>query len=315
MADEAGGTGMNSRDRNDDMTWPLETGRPGDMGEAAEDTEQLDAIEEIEIDLLLEAIYRVRGYDFRSYLRSSLRRRIRNRINQDKLPTVSALQEKLLHEEGCMNKLLEDFSIKVTEMFRDPSFFLAFRENVAPELRKLDELRIWHAGCATGEEVYSMAILLQEEGLLERTTLYATDMSAEAIAQAKEGRFPLKRMQAYTRNYLQAGGTREFSAYYTTDHTHAYFHPEIKRHMMFAQHNLATDESFNEFHVILCRNVLIYFDAGLQARVHGVLSDSLPAGGFLVLGSKESFLSPQKSDFLDYLQEDRIFRKSGWVAK
>ncbi|WP_371825344.1 CheR family methyltransferase [Paenibacillus soyae] len=293
------------------MTWPLEASLSSDSLEFSDEAEQLDATEELEIDLLLEAIYRVRGYDFRKYLRSSLRRRIRNRMTLEKLPTVSALQEKLLHEEGYMEKLLEDFSIKVTEMFRDPPFFLAFRENVVPELRKLKELRIWHAGCATGEEVYSMAILLQEEGLLERTTLYATDMSAEAIALAKEGRFPLKRMQAYTRNYLQAGGTQEFSAYYSTDHTHAYFHPVMKRHMMFAQHNLATDGSFNEFHVILCRNVLIYFDAKLQARVHGVLSDSLSHGGFLALGSKESFLSPQKSDFADYLPEDRIFRKSG----
>lgn len=305
---------MISGDWNDDIIMPHAGGKSGQPGEFGENSEQPDAIEELEIELLLEAIYRVRGFDFRKYLRSSLRRRIRNRMNQDKLPTVSALQEKLLHEEGYMEKLLEDFSIKVTEMFRDPTFFLAFRETVAPELRKLDELRIWHAGCATGEEVYSMAILLQEEGLLERTTLYATDMSAEAISQAKEGRFPLKRMQAYTRNYLQAGGTREFSAFYTTDHSHAYFHPAMKRHMMFAQHNLATDGSFNEFHVILCRNVLIYFDAALQARVHGVLSDSLSPGGFLALGSKESFLPPQKSDFLDYLPEDRIFRKSGSVG-
>lgn len=271
--------------------------------------EKSSEIEELEIDLLLEAIYRVRGYDFRNYLRSSLHRRIWNRLNQDKLPTISALLGKILHEEGYMDKLLEDFSIKVTEMFRDPSFFLNFRETVLPHLRNNAEIRIWHAGCATGEEVYSMAILLQEEGLLDRSILYATDISQTAVAQAKEGRFPLKRMQSYTRNYLQAGGIHEFSAYYRTDQTHAYFHSDIKRHMMFAQHNLATDSSFNEFHVILCRNVMIYFNPELQNQVHGVLLESLSPGGFLVLGGKESFLSSHKSRFIDHSPEDRIFRK------
>ncbi|MEK3883397.1 protein-glutamate O-methyltransferase CheR [Paenibacillus sp. PL2-23] len=305
---------MSHSDWNEDQALPAFS-NISENGEWLDEPEQTNAIEELEIDLLLEAIYRVRGYDFRKYLRSSLRRRIRNRMGQDKLRTISALQEKLLHEEGYIEKLLEDFSIKVTEMFRDPTFFLAFRENVVPELRKLKELRIWHAGCATGEEVYSMAILLQEEGLLERATLYATDMSPEAIAQAKEGKFPLKRMQSYTRNYLQAGGTQEFSAYYTTDHSHAYFHADMKRHMMFAQHNLATDGSFNEFHVILCRNVLIYFDTNLQARVHSVLCDSLSSDGFLALGSKESLLSPLKANFREYMPEERIFRKAKPVER
>ncbi|MFD0589088.1 CheR family methyltransferase [Paenibacillus sp. GCM10027627] len=287
--------------------WITNDGSP--LTDPIDGTERLGETEELEIDLLLEAIFRVRGYDFRNYLRSSLRRRIRNRIVQDKLPTITALLEKVLHEEGYMDRLLEDFSIKVTEMFRDPDFFLAFREKVVPELRKHSEIRIWHAGCATGEEVYSMAILLQEVDLLDRSILYATDMSQEAIEQAKEGRFPLKRMQAYTRNYLQAGGTREFSAYYSTDHTHAYFHPDMKLRMMFAQHNLATDGSFNEFHVILCRNVLIYFSAELQSRVHGILLDSLPQGGILALGSKESLLSDHKARLEDYCAEERIFRK------
>ncbi|WP_238188473.1 protein-glutamate O-methyltransferase CheR [Paenibacillus sp. L3-i20] len=261
------------------------------------------------MDLLLEAIFRIRGYDFRNYLRSSLRRRIRNRMNLDRLPTVTAMLEKTLYEDGYLEKLLEDFSIKVTEMFRDPNFFLAFRKKVVPILREYPSLRIWHAGCATGEEVYSMAILLQEEGLLERTSIYATDMSKEAIVQAKEGKFPLKRMQAYTKNYLQAGGIQEFSAYYSTDHTHAYVLPFMKKHMTFAQHNLATDGSFNEFHVILCRNVLIYFNPTLQTRVHGVLADSLAQDGFLALGNKESFLSVHKARFDEYWQEERIFRK------
>ncbi|REK71358.1 protein-glutamate O-methyltransferase CheR [Paenibacillus paeoniae] len=274
-----------------------------------EELTEYGEVEELELDLLLEAIFRLRGFDFRHYLRSSLRRRVRHRMSLEKLPTISALLGKVLHEDGVLEKLLEDFSIKVTEMFRDPEFFLAFRQKVVPQLQGLDELRIWHAGCATGEEVYSMAILLQEEGLLERSIIYATDMSKAAIAQAKQGEFPLKRMQTYTRNYLQAGGTREFSAYYKTDHSYAFFQPDIKRHMMFAEHNLATDGSFNEFHVILCRNVLIYFDSELQSRVHHVLTDSLAPDGFLALGGKESFLSPYKSRFAEHAPEERIFRK------
>lgn len=275
-------------------------------GLADDDTSEL---EELEIDLLLEAIYRLRGFDFRSYLRSSLRRRIRHRMNLEGVSTVSSLQERVLHIDGCMERLLEDFSIKVTEMFRDPAFFLAFRKEVVPMLRMHERLRIWHAGCATGEEVYSMAILLEEEGLLERSTIYATDMSRTAIALTKEGRFPLKRMQAYTKNYLQAGGSREFSAYYATDHAYARFLPSLKNHMVFAQHNLATDGSFNEFQVILCRNVLIYFTTELQSRVHGILHGSLSPGGFLALGSKESLITPQRGDFEELNSEYRIFRK------
>nr|WP_246608491.1 CheR family methyltransferase [Paenibacillus agaridevorans] len=276
----------------------------------ADDDIAITELEELEIDLLLEAIHRMRGFDFRNYLRSSLRRRIRHRMHLEGALTISSLQDRILHEEGCMERLLEDFSIKVTEMFRDPAFFQTFRSEVVPLLRQYDRLRIWNAGCATGEEVYSMAILLEEEGLLERTMIYATDMSRAAIALSKEGRFPLKRMQAYTKNYLQAGGSREFSAYYTTDHAYARFLPTLKNHMVFAQHNLVTDGSFNEFQVILCRNVLIYFNPALQSRVHGILNESLAPDGFLVLGSKESLLAPHRNGFTEFNPEQRIFRKS-----
>ena len=268
-----------------------------------------DQLEHIEINLLLDGIYNVYGFDFRNYLRSSLRRRIYHRMNLEGLPTITSLLEKVLHEPGFIDHLLNDFSIKVSEMFRDPCFFAAFRKDVVPLLRHLPEIRIWHAGCATGEEVYSMAILLHEEGLLDKAKLYATDMNEHVIEIAKQGRFPLKRMQSFTKNYMQAGGAKEFSSYYTTDHAYALFHPYFKESMVFAQHNLATDRSFNEFHVILCRNVLIYFDSDLQSRVHDLFFESLANHGFLGLGSMESLLSTHKNKYEDFNPPERIFRK------
>jgi chemotaxis protein methyltransferase CheR len=274
-----------------------------------EDAITQDELERIEINLLLEGIYSIYGFDFRNYLRSSLRRRIYHRLNLEGLPTITSLLEKVLHEPKFIDKLLNDFSIKVTEMFRDPSFFATFRNDVIPVLRELPEIRIWHAGCATGEEVYSMAILLHEEGLLDKAKIYATDMNEHVIESAKEGKFPLKRMQSFTKNYLQAGGTKEFSSYYTTNHEHARFHSYIKENMMFAQHNLATDRSFNEFHVILCRNVLIYFDSELQNHVHQLFFESLALEGFLALGNMESLLTPHKNKYMDFNAPERIFRK------
>lgn len=274
-----------------------------------EDSITQDELERIEINLLLEGIYSIYGFDFRNYLRSSLRRRIYHRINLEGLPTITSLLEKVLHEPNFIDKLLNDFSIKVTEMFRDPSFFASFRKDVIPLLRELPEIRIWHAGCATGEEVYSMAILLHEEGLLERAKIYATDMNEHVIESAKVGKFSLKRMQSFTKNYLWAGGTKEFSSYYTANHEHATFHSYIKENMMFAQHNLATDRSFNEFHVILCRNVLIYFDSDLQNHVHQLFFESLALEGFLALGNMESLLTSHKSKYEDFNAPERIFRK------
>ncbi|SDP15815.1 chemotaxis protein methyltransferase CheR [Paenibacillus sp. yr247] len=267
-------------------------------------------LQNIEINLLLEGLYQMYGFDFRHYLRSSLRRRILNRMKAEKLPTITALLEKVLHHPGFVDKLLGDMSIRVTEMFRDPSFFRAFRNQVVPELRQYPEIRIWHAGCATGEEVYSMAILMQEEGLAERTKVYATDMNEKAIEAAQKGAFPLKQMQAYTKNYLESGGTKAFSEYYTTDNQYAYFRPLMKENLMFAQHNLVTDGSFNEFHVILCRNVMIYFDNQLQKQVHRLFHDSLTSGGYLGLGKKESILFvPEGVQYDEFVPQERIYRK------
>lgn len=269
-------------------------------------------LQEIEITLLLEGVYQMYGYDFRSYVRGSITRRILNRMKAERLPTITALLEKVLHEEGYLERLLNDFSIRMTEMYRDPSFFAAFRKEVVPMLRDLPEIRIWHAGCATGEEVYSMAILMKEEGLGDKTKIYATDMNEKALIAAQKGAFPLKKMQQYTKNYLKAGGSMAFSEYYTTDHQFAYFSPDLNENLTFAQHNLVTDSSFNEFHVILCRNVMIYFDSTLQQKVHRLFYDSLADGGFIGLGSKESILAmPRGMEYEEFNAGEKIYRKKG----
>uniref|UniRef100_UPI00406D335B CheR family methyltransferase n=1 Tax=Neobacillus sp. FSL H8-0543 TaxID=2954672 RepID=UPI00406D335B len=267
-------------------------------------------VQEIEIKLLLEGMYQMYGYDFRSYVRGSIGRRIINRMKAERLPTITALLEKVLHEPGVLELLLNDFSIRMTEMYRDPSFFVAFRNEVVPLLRELPEIRIWHAGCATGEEVYSMAILMHEEGIMEKTKIYATDMNEKALMAAQKGAFPLKKMQQYTKNYLKAGGKMAFSEYYTTDHQFAYFSPILNENLTFAQHNLVTDSSFNEFHVILCRNVMIYFDNALQQQVHRLFYDSLADCGFMGLGNKESILGlPKGIKYEEFNSSEKIYRK------
>jgi chemotaxis protein methyltransferase CheR len=267
-------------------------------------------LERIEIELLLEGIFRHYGFDFRAYAYASIRRRLWKRIEEERLSSVSALQERVLHEPEMMEKLLLDLSINVTAMFRDPGFYAALRRDVIPPLRTYPFIRIWHAGCSTGEEAYSMAILLEEEDLYDRARIYATDINEVVIRKAKEGIFPLDRMQEYTQNYLRAGGTRSFSEYYTAMYDGALFAPRLMRNIVFSQHNLATDRSFAECNVILCRNVLIYFDRDLQQRVHQLFHESLPIYGYLALGSKESL---RFSGFEDnYEQVDRpekIYRK------
>src|ERR671917_2454300 len=246
------------------------------------------ALERLEIELLLEGIYRHYGFDFRSYAYASIRRRLWKRIEAEGLQSITALQDRVLHEPDMMEKLLLDLSINVTAMFRDPKFYVAFRQQVVPLLRTYPFIRLWHAGCSTGEEVYSMAILLDEEGLYDRARIYATDINDVVIQRAKSGIFPLDRMQEYTENYINAGGKRSFSEYYTAKYDGALFSPGLLRNIVFSQHNLVTDRSFSEFNVILCRNVLIYFDRELQNRVHQLFYDSLVMFGILCLGSKES---------------------------
>jgi chemotaxis protein methyltransferase CheR len=268
------------------------------------------ALEKLEIELLLEGIFRQYGFDFRSYAYSSIRRRIWKRIAAEGLENVSALQERVLHDPRFMERLLLDFSVNVTAMFRDPTFYTAFREHVVPLLRTYPFIRVWHAGCSTGEEVYSMAILLQEEGLLDRARLYATDINEVVLQKAKAGIFPLDRMQEYTENYIRAGGKRSFSEYYTAKYDGAIFTPSLRSNIVFSQHNLVTDRSFAEFHVILCRNVLIYFDKTLQRRVHGLFYESLVNFGILCLGSKESLKFSAYEDCYEQIERsEKIYRK------
>ncbi|MDB4950011.1 MAG: methyltransferase, CheR-type, SAM-binding domain, C-terminal [Gemmatimonadetes bacterium] len=267
-------------------------------------------LERLEIELLLEGIYRHYGFDFRSYAYASLKRRLWKRIEAEGLRTVSGLQERLLHEPEMMERVLLDLSVNVTAMFRDPAFYLAFREKVVPLLRTYPFIRIWHAGCSTGEEVFSMAILLREEGLYDRARIYATDINEVVLHRARMGIFPLEKMQEYTQNYLRAGGRASFSEYYTAMYDGALFDQTLTRNVVFSQHNLVTDGSFSEFNVILCRNVMIYFDRDLQNRVHELFYNSLGTFGVLALGSKESLRFSSHEDAYEALDtREKIYRR------
>ncbi|NHM32668.1 CheR family methyltransferase [Neobacillus terrae] len=262
------------------------------------------------MDLLLQAVFRLSGFDFREYMRSSIFRRVQHRMRQDGLSSISQLIEKVFHTEGYIDILLEDFSINVTEMFRDPAFFSAFRKKVIPFLRELPEIRIWHAGCSTGEEAFSMAILLEEEGLYHKARIYATDMNEAVLKGAGKGIIDLKRMQSYTKNYLQAGGEKAFSEYYRTDFENAYLNENLLKNIFFTQHNLVTDGSINEFHVIICRNVMIYFNADLQAKVNALFYESLCEGGFLGLGNKETLRAMNISEkYHNFDVAEKIYQK------
>jgi chemotaxis protein methyltransferase CheR len=280
------------------------------VGRGPPDADPDGELERLEIELLLEAVYRRYGFDFRQYAQASLKRRLHRRLLAEGLDTISQLQSRLLHDPECMEQLLVDLSINVTSMFRDPSFYVAFREKVVPALHTYPFTRIWCAGCSTGEEVYSLAILLREEGLYERTRLYATDINEHVIATARAGVFPLERMKQYTENYIRAGGAQDFSGYYVAAYDNAQFSRTLLENVVFAQHNLATDRSFNEFNVIVCRNVMIYFDRALQNRVHDLFYESLSTFGLLALGHKESVqFSPHADRYEDVDVDERLYRK------
>ena len=268
--------------------------------------------EKIEIDLLLQAIYRKYGYDFRNYAKASVRRRVRHRLSLSGLKTISEMTHTLLYDQQFFEILLLDLSINVTEMFRDPTFFKALRKAVLPELKREPCLKVWHAGCASGEEAYSMAILLKEEGLYKTARIYATDANEIMLAKAKKGIFPIDRMKLYTRNYINAGGPVSFSNYYTSRYDHAVMDNALKANIVFSDHNLVTDGVFGEMDLILCRNVLIYFNRELQDHVFELFWQSLRPGGFLCLGSKESIhFSKYADDFESAVKGEKIYQKKG----
>jgi chemotaxis protein methyltransferase CheR len=269
-------------------------------------------LEALEIELLAEAVFRCYGYDFREYAPDSLARRIRGLMRAEEVATVSGLQEKVLHDPACLERLLPALLVNVTSLFRDPGFFLAFRNKVAPLLRTYPFVRIWHAGCSTGEEVYSMAVLLEEEGLYDRCRLYGTDMNATALQRAQEGIFPVGVVKGYAANYCAAGGKSAFSDYYTVCSGVANFRSSLKRNMLFSHHNLTIDQSFNEFNVILCRNVMIYFKKSLQQRVHQLLHDSMAPFGVLGLGSSENLqFTPHEDKYEPLESGGKLYRRIG----
>ncbi len=245
------------------------------------------SIEKIEINLLLEAIFQQYGYDFRDYSRAHIKRRINHRKAMSGLKSITRMQEKVLYDQDFFNKLLLDFSINVTEMFRDPEFYNFLRRRVISRLKTYPFLKIWVAGCSSGEEVYSMAILFREEGIYDRVQIYATDFNENILAKAKEGIYPVKVMKKYCENYTKAGGTGDFSDYYISKYDSAMMSQELRENIVFADHNLVTDGAFGEMNMVVCRNVLIYFTRDLQKRVIELFAESLVPGGFLCLGSKE----------------------------
>ena len=267
-------------------------------------------VEAIELDLLLEAVYRQYGYDFRNYARTSIRRRIGRVMADEQVDTISGLQERVLHDAAAWERLLQGISVSVSAMFRDPHFFRAFRDRAVPLLRTYPFIRIWQVGCSLGEEAYSLAIVLEEEGLYDRSLIYATDINDATLRRAREGIYPADLMQKYTQNYMLAGGQRSFSEYYTARYEFALMRPSLQRNIVFSQHNLVGDGAFNEFNVILCRNVMIYFNRTLQERTHELFHTSLTMFGILGLGAKESLrFLPQEQCYEPLASGEKLYRR------
>ena len=269
-----------------------------------------DELIDVETKLLMEGVYQVYGYDFREYSEASLRRRLTHWLSGSGFDTLSIAQSYLLRDRSLFETLLRGITVNVSEMFRDPVFFRTIREQVVPYLMTYPFVKIWHAGCSTGEEAYSMAILLLEEGLKGRFRIYATDINGEVIRKAQEGIYPLKELQSFTRNYQQSGGTGSFSDYYTARYDHAILNPALRENIVFAAHNLTVDADFGEMNLILCRNVMIYFKQPLKERVLELFDSSLVSGGFLCLGTKESLDHRNISDRYESIKPRmQIYRK------
>jgi chemotaxis protein methyltransferase CheR len=266
--------------------------------------------ETLELQLLLEGVFRQYGFDFREYAPASLKRRVWRRVEAEHAGSITGLLDRVLHDPAVMERLLLDLSINVTSMFRDPTFYAAFRAQIVPVLRTYPFTRIWVAGCSTGEEVYSLSILLHEEELYDRTRIYATDINEMVLERAREGVFPVEKMKEYTENYIRAGGKRSFSEYYLAKYEGALFDRTLTENVVWAPHNLVQDRSFNTFNVILCRNVMIYFDRSLQTRVHQLFYDSLEHLGILALGHKESIrFTGLEQSYEELDAQEKLYRK------
>lgn len=267
-------------------------------------------LEDLETRLLLEAIYQRYHYDFRSYAQASLRRRLRQARDQMGYASLSALQEALLHDPAILPKLLDYLTVQVSEMFRDPGYYRALREKVIPHLRTYPSLKIWIAGCSTGEELYSFVIMMREEGLEDRTLFYATDINQRALESAASGVFALDRIKSFTENHQKSGGKSSLSDYYTANYGRAVFDKTLRNRVVFSDHSLVTDAVFGEMHLISCRNVMIYFDRDFQDRALGLFKDSLARKGFLGLGAKESLrFSEHAPAFSEFDRTERIYQR------
>lgn len=268
------------------------------------------ALFDLELKLLLEGIYQRYQHDFRHYAVASMRRRVRQAMEKLGCPTLSSLQARVLHEPDVFAQVLPHLTVQVSEMFRDPTFFLALRDEVLPVLSTYPSIKVWVAGCASGEEVWSYAILLAEAGLIERSLIYGTDISAEALGTAQRGVYPAERIAGFSANYREAGGRASLADYYHVAYGHAVFEPAYRRHMVLADHSLATDHVFSEVHLVSCRNVLIYFDRALQDRAVGLFAESLVENGFLALGSHETLrFTAQEKAFVEVVASERVYRR------
>ena len=280
------------------------------MDAAVSETIATEKVEDIEIRLLLEALYSRYHYDFRNYAMASLKRRLKRAREQLGFETISALQDRLLHDAAVLPRLLGYLTVQVSEMFRDPSYFRAIREKVVPHLKTYPSLKIWVAGCSGGEELYSLVILFREEGLEQKTLFYATDINQEALRQAEASFYSIDRIQLFTENHRKSGGKSSLSDYYSAAYGKASFDKSLRQQVVFSDHSLVTDAVFGEMHLISCRNVLIYFDRLLQDRALGLFADSLARKGFLGLGSKESLrFSDHAGSFAEFVREEKIYQR------
>ena len=265
---------------------------------------------DIELQLLVDAIYLKYHYDFRGYAQASLKRRLTTAMTRFECSTLSQLQDRVLHDPSVFQPLLDYLTVQVSDLFRDPPYFLALREKVVPLLRTYPSLRIWVAGCSTGEEVYSLAILLREEGLLDRTLIYATDINTQALQMAQAGVYDIDRLPGFTENHRRAGGRSSLSDYYSAAYGKAVFDKNLRKQIVFSDHSLATDSVFAEVHLVSCRNVLIYFNRELQDRAVGLFREALCRKGFLGIGAKESLrFSAHAEAFSEYALADRVYQK------